>query len=281
MSFSDTLKRVREDSHVSMRKLASMIGVTPSTISFWESGRMGPSIDSVREICKALCVSADVMLELTDLPEDGVSALSSEEREYILTFRDLDSYGRDVVMSVCRHEAARTRSQAGADPDVKERSASVKPRNKRKGKKEKQIVQQGGRYIPYYDSPAAAGVSSPVGDAEIKTIRVDDGAPSGADFAVRISGDSMEPVIHNGDIVYVKRTNDLKIKDIGIFSVNGETLCKMYYRSGMGDVTLLSINPERESANVTIAADSTNTLTCLGLVLGVKSEPPEYFTKKM
>lgn len=49
-----------------------------------------------------------------------------------------------------------------------------------------------------------------------------------ADYAVRISGKSMEPTIADGSIVYVKRAEQLSDGDIGIFIVDGNVMCKRY-----------------------------------------------------
>lgn len=49
-----------------------------------------------------------------------------------------------------------------------------------------------------------------------------------ADYAVRISGKSMEPTIVDGSIVYVKRVEQLCDGDIGIFVVDGNVMCKRY-----------------------------------------------------
>ena len=50
--------------------------------------------------------------------------------------------------------------------------------------------------------------------------------PYGVEFGVRISGDSMEPEIFDGDIAFVKRQPNLDIGDIGIFIYNGDSYCK-------------------------------------------------------
>ncbi len=41
--------------------------------------------------------------------------------------------------------------------------------------------------------------------------------PAGAEFGIYVSGDSMEPRYHNGQIVWVKRCEELECGDIGIF----------------------------------------------------------------
>ena len=47
-----------------------------------------------------------------------------------------------------------------------------------------------------------------------------------ADFAVRISGRSMEHTIEDGDVVFVQKTAELNDREVGIFVVNGDVMCK-------------------------------------------------------
>lgn len=49
-----------------------------------------------------------------------------------------------------------------------------------------------------------------------------------ADYAVRISGKSMEPTIDDQSVVFVKRVDELHDGDVGIFVVNGEVMCKRF-----------------------------------------------------
>lgn len=49
-----------------------------------------------------------------------------------------------------------------------------------------------------------------------------------ADYAVKISGRSMEPTIKDQSIVFVQDVKDLRDGDIGIFVVDGEIMCKRY-----------------------------------------------------
>ena len=79
--------------------------------------------------------------------------------------------------------------------------------------------------------------------------------PRGAEFAVRIRGDSMEPYIHDGSIAYVNR-DPLVSGDVGIFCVDGEMLCKQYVQDGLGMVYLFSLNRARADADVFLPRDS-------------------------
>lgn len=52
--------------------------------------------------------------------------------------------------------------------------------------------------------------------------------PDGADFGVRVNGDSMEPVYQNDQIVWVKRTETIQPGEVGVFICNGEGYLKVY-----------------------------------------------------
>ena len=59
--------------------------------------------------------------------------------------------------------------------------------------------------------------------------------PTGkADFAVKVSGDSMEPTIADQSTIYIKIVEELQHKDVGLFVVNGDVMCKRYLKQGRG-----------------------------------------------
>lgn len=88
------------------------------------------------------------------------------------------------------------------------------------------------KVIRLYAMAACAGdgfyADSDVSYDDYKTFNQD------ADFAVKISGKSMEPTIMDGSMVLVKQSEELVHKDIGIFVVDGEVMCKRYMKSGRG-----------------------------------------------
>lgn len=89
------------------------------------------------------------------------------------------------------------------------------------------------KVIPLYDLAACAGdglfTEGTIESTDYPTDSLE------ADYAVKISGKSMEPTILDGEIVLVKKTQELKNKDIGIFNVDGNTMCKRYLRHGKGE----------------------------------------------
>lgn len=52
--------------------------------------------------------------------------------------------------------------------------------------------------------------------------------PNGAEFGIRVSGDSMEPVYHDGQIVWVQRCDHVALGQVGIFVYDGEGYIKAY-----------------------------------------------------
>lgn len=133
-------------------------------------------------------------------------------------------------------------------------------------------------YIRHYIVPAAAGYASPIEGEDYELIPLDPKAPRSADFCISVSGDSMEPYIHDGSLAYVKRGVSLQPFDVGVFFVDGDVLVKQFCHDAFRNLYLLSANPAREDANRTILSDSASSVVCYGKVLLPRRLPqPSYF----
>lgn len=177
-------------------------GTGPSSSAFppAPSATMRPASASPRRTCCCGC-STRCALTPTSSSAAATAAAASispgpSARCWKNTARSLPS-GRDTVRSVtdalCDYR----------DELTEERGGKREP-----------------RLIPLYNSPAAAGYAAPVLDEDFTYIPADESVPRGADFAVRIQGDSMEPYIHDKSVVYVNR-DPLADGDVGIFCVDG------------------------------------------------------------
>ena len=67
---------------------------------------------------------------------------------------------------------------------------------------------------------------------------------SGKAFANHAQGDSMEPTIHDGDLIIFQETPEVESGRIGSFSLNGKYYCKRFKQFVDGSCWLLSDNPE-------------------------------------
>ena len=65
-AFSERLKDLRIDAGMTSDQLAKKIGVTKSTISFWENGVNEPKASYIVAVAKAVSASSDYLLGLKD-----------------------------------------------------------------------------------------------------------------------------------------------------------------------------------------------------------------------
>ena len=82
-----------------------------------------------------------------------------------------------------------------------------------------------------------------------------------ADFALTISGDSMEPVYYNGDIVLVRSQSAVDNGEIGIFIVEDSGYIKKY-----GGDRLISLNAAYD--DIMFSDYNPEDIRCMGLVIG-------------
>lgn len=247
MSISERIKLLRQEIDLSKEELGKELGVTPMTIRNWESGVKTPSTKSVEDLSRLFNVSTDYLIGVSVFRESSNLNMSKKEIDLISNYRELDYYGQMLVDKVCSVEIDRVRSYR--KPFISATPSFL------------------GRFIPLYINPSAAGLSASLDGDDFEMIPVSDTVPADADFAVKIQGDSMYPVLTDGEIVYVKRSDTLNNGEIGIFSVDGSMYCKLFYRSADGALLLKSANPDLQSANICITPDSGSEVRCYGKVL--------------
>ena len=85
-AFGERLRNLRMDRGLSLQQFAGRIGVTKSTVSFYENGERLPSYDVLFEICKTLDISVEYILygsnnrrfvDVTELDEDEIAIISA------------------------------------------------------------------------------------------------------------------------------------------------------------------------------------------------------------
>ncbi len=80
-----------------------------------------------------------------------------------------------------------------------------------------------------YDLPASAGCGQFLDEGYYELVSFPENmVPDRADFGIRVSGDSMEPVYHDGQIVWVQETPRLYPGEVGIFVCDGQGFIKVY-----------------------------------------------------
>ena len=96
------------------------------------------------------------------------------------------------------------------------------------------------RIIHLYDIPLSAGLGEDILDSDIPFVEYETDIEDG-DFALHVSGDSMEPEIPDGSIGFVKKQSEIADGISGAFFLNGEVYCKKLLHKD-GEVFLCSNN---------------------------------------
>lgn len=110
------------------------------------------------------------------------------------------------------------------------------------------IVNPKKRTIHLYDIPLSAGLGEHILDSDIPFVEYETDVEDG-DFALHVSGDSMEPDIPNGSTVFVKKQSEIADGISGAFFLNGEVYCKKLLHKD-GKVFLCSDNTEYQPIEV-------------------------------
>lgn len=83
--------------------------------------------------------------------------------------------------------------------------------------------------VKLYNIAVSAGTGSFLDGEDYELLHVPrDTVPAGTDFALRVSGNSMEPVYQNGQIVWVRETETIRPGEVGIFVCDGDSYMKLY-----------------------------------------------------
>ncbi len=115
------------------------------------------------------------------------------------------------------------------------------------------------RYIKLYVIPASAGTGTFLDGEDYEDLEVDETVPGEADFAVRVSGDSMQPRFIHEQIVFIREQQTLVVGEIGLFFLNGDAYIKR-----LGQAELISLNEKYEPIQI----DEYDNFRVFGKVLG-------------
>ena len=244
MSYSDILAKLRKESGRTQADAADFISkrsaktYTFKNISHWETGVSLPPIEQFLLLCEFYGVR-DIQETFRGsrfgLP--GFSQLNplgkSRAREYITMLAQSPVFAEAGAFSA---PDARGQAQVETEEEAHARAGSF-ARADTESQLEGVVVPQRRGFIRLYDIPVAAGLGSFLDSDAYEDLEVDKTVPAEADYAVRISGDSMSPRFVDRQIVFVREQRILEFGDIGIFELDGDAYIKK-----LGHGELLSLN---------------------------------------
>ena len=260
MDYIERIKKIKSEKKITNDKLSELTGIPLGTLSKLLAGMNdSPKLSNVIAIAKALDCSIDYLVSGTP-QNDGNYTLNDEEIEFIKKYRELDACGRDIASFVVDREFARIN-------EVKVDSEPVRTAHKSGARIiEPSVVKRAmeeiaaRRSIFLYDMPVSAGSGVYLDDTTADKINIPNNEKTkSADYALRISGNSMEPKYHDGDILLVERCDTFEVGELGIFVLDGQGYFKQY-----GGDRLISLNPEFTD----ILLKDYSEIVCCGKVVG-------------
>ena len=217
----EILRVLRDEKGLTLKQMGEILGVSHMTYQRYEKNDTDVSTDMLVKLSDFYGVSADYLLGRTDIkamagtsPAEQLDVTAAEQ-EIIRRYTEFPEEVRLLLLDTIRKLVGL--------PDAPEDLRPV-------------IV-----FTRCHRMKASAGMGYDLDNAdEWRDVRIYD-CPEAyqADFAVEVDGDSMEPDYHDGDIVFVKLSEDVPVGAVGLFIHDGKG-----YIKERGEKYLISRNPD-------------------------------------
>lgn len=215
------------------------IDVSDKTLYGWESGYRQPDADTFVVLCHIYEIES-----LSRFSTKKAPPISDEAMKLAKDYDGLDHWGQKQVRSTADIEAARVAAE-----------------RRRAAREEGEQAEDNVTWLSFRCSiqSASAGTGTYLGPEAFETIHVQNNdLTRRASFGVPVSGDSMEPTYHNGDVLMVEGAEKIEPGEIGIFTIDGEG-----YVKELGNGELISLNPAYDPIPMN------DSIRCHGRVIGV------------
>ncbi|WP_270599320.1 helix-turn-helix domain-containing protein [Faecalicoccus pleomorphus] len=237
MSIGSRIKDARINKEMTQEDLASKLGVTKGAIANYENGVSIPKSEVLLKLFVILECDPNYIYQDEIKALENTFTTTISEQKMIEKYRNLDRYGVETVNSVLDIEYQRVKEEI-----MKEESYPMIPK------------------ILYGCSPSAGIGNYLPDDIDESAIMVPDTPKTRkADYVLKVDGKSMEPEYMDGDLVLIKKQDQVDIGEVGIYLVDGEALIKEAQNG-----YLHSLNPEFGN----IELNENSEVHCMGKVIG-------------
>ena len=221
------LRELIELKYGSVRQMALKIDMPASTInSILNRGILKSNVDNIFKICSALDIRPESLAEGIDFHKQDENS-----SDIVVIYNQLDE---DRQANVVDYATALLNEQVS----MKATTVLEKYRTD-------------DYIIDYVEGLVAAGHGTFQEDnlhMEVK-LRTED-VPESYDTIAKVAGDSMEPLIEDNDLLFIKVTSQVDINSIGIFQINGKNFVKKLKRDYDGSWYLQSLNSGYEEIHL-------------------------------
>ena len=265
--YLERIKQLKNEKKMTNEELSRLSGIPLGTLSKLLAGFADSvKLSNVIAICDALDCSVDYIV--SGIPENTNNyTLDSSEIRMIEEYRSLDEHGRELVELVIGKERERITEEEYAKNvpqpvSIRKDGLIIGGSGERHRYGDSGARRVSKRQITLYDLPVSAGPGEYLdgdGAGKISIPSSVTGPAANADFALRISGNSMEPKYHSGDILLVEDTDAVEVGDPCVYILDGNGYFKIF-----GGDCLISLNLEYGR----IMLKDFEQVTCAGKVLG-------------
>lgn len=221
------LRELIELKYGSVRQMALKIDMPASTInSILNRGILKSNVDNIFKICSALDIRPESLAEGID-------------------FHKKDENSSDIVAIYEQLDEDRQEKVVDYATVLLNEQVSMKASTVLEKYKDDDYI------IDYVEGLVAAGHGTFQEDnlhMEVK-LRAED-VPENYDTIAKVAGDSMEPLIEDNDLLFIKVTSQVDINSIGIFQINGKNFVKKLKRDYDGSWYLQSLNSGYEEIHL-------------------------------
>nr|DAX68783.1 MAG TPA: Repressor protein CI [Caudoviricetes sp.] len=208
-----------------------------SALSQYVTGKSKPDDKKLYLLSKTLNVSEAWLMgydvERKRVPDDERNSISNEQPEILPIYNKLEKPRQEKVLSYAKDQL-----------EEQENSNIISIFNKSQDDED---------YITdYVEGLVAAGHGTFQEDnlhMEVR-LRAND-VPDEYDTIAKVAGDSMEPLIEDNDLLFIRVASQIDINSIGIFQINGKNFVKKLKRDYDGSWYLQSLNNSYEEIHLT------------------------------
>lgn len=237
------------------KELTEYLGLKNVAFSEWKSGKS----KSYRKYLIEIANFFDVSLDYLVYGKVSTHQLSVEDAKMLSLFNHLKP--ADKVRVIERAETLAELAAERAAEQTKKRIKIAAPTDDEQSESRNNEPEQDEEfYIDLFSLPASAGSGVQLDEDFTEPMQIKPTTiAKRANYAVRVSGNSMEDIYYDGDIVLVETCPDVAIGEIGIFIVNDQGYIKQ-----RGEDRLISLNPKSPDVDIREG----DVVYCRGRVLG-------------
>lgn len=223
MGIGEGLKKLRKNKNMTMEQLATdlnnkypdLMKLTKGKISKWENEKEEPRLSTAKILAEYFNV------KINDLYSES-NTTYKDDNDITSIYNKLTPPRQKNVLNYANEQLEEQNSKGDNVVDINSYKQEKTPVN--------------------VNGCVSAGVGERLHDETLFTEMVKGPIPT-HDLALKVNGDSMEPMFKDGEIIFVEKTHNIKNGQIGIFIIEEEAYVKKVFVED-DRLTLVSLNKE-------------------------------------